>query len=44
MKIERSGNNFIIIRDSDFYNILIISLLNYSSRNITKLLIETNLQ
>jgi len=25
LKFERSGNNLIIIRDSDFYNILFIS-------------------
>ena len=43
MKIERSGNNLIIIRYSDFYNILFITLHNYSSSNITKLIIETNL-
>ena len=42
-KMERSGNNLIITRYSDFYNILFISLHNYLSRNATKLLIETNL-
>jgi len=42
-KIERSGNNLIIIRYSDIYNVLFISLHNYLSRNITNLLIETNL-
>ena len=42
-KFEKSGDNLIIIRYSDIYNILFVSLLNYLSRNITKLLIETNL-
>jgi len=43
MKIERSGYNLIIITFSDPYVILITSLLNCLSRNITNLLIETNL-
>jgi len=43
MKIEKSWNNLIIIRYSDFYNILFISLHSYLLRNMTKLLIETNL-
>jgi len=42
-KYERRSNNLIIIRFPDIYNILFISLYNYLSRNITKLLIETNL-
>jgi len=42
-KIEKSGNNLTIIAYSEFYNKLFISLHNYLSRNITKLLIETNL-
>ena len=42
-KLERSGNNSIIIRYSDFYNILFITLHNILSRYITNILIETNL-
>ena len=42
-KLKEKGNNLIIIRYSDFYNLLFISLLNYLSRNNTNLLIETNL-
>jgi len=42
-KVEITGNNLVIIWSSDFYNILFISLLNYLSRNITKLIIDLNL-
>jgi len=42
-KFERSGNNMIIIKSSDFYYLLFISLHNCLSRNITNLLIENNL-
>jgi len=42
-KIERSGNNLIIVKYSNFYNLSFISLQSYLSRNITNLLIETNL-
>ena len=43
MKNERSENNLIIIGYSDFYKILHISLYNYLSRNITRVLIKINL-
>ena len=42
-KLERSWNNLINIIYSDFYNILSISLYNHLIRNISKLLIETDL-
>jgi len=42
-KMERSGNNLIIIGYSDIYNLLFKTLYNYLSRNITQLLIKTNL-
>jgi len=42
-KIERSGNNLITIKYSDFYNLLFIYLYNYLPRNTIKQLIEINL-